>query len=121
MSLVVGRNAILVCSHGGQIQIGAGDSRLSVSGVTVATSGMESQLSFASADPPCTNLTTSSPATAAPCVIQPAGAGLAVKLTVGGVPVLLASASGTTVPKTLPAAPGTWKVLSPGQTKLEAG
>jgi hypothetical protein len=120
MSVVLDEDAILVCSHGGQIRIGAGDSRMSSSGVSVVTSGMESGLSFASAQPPCNNKTTSSPSAPAPCVTQAAGAGVAVKLSVGGRPVLLDSANGATVPAVTPAAPGTWKVLSPGQAKLRA-
>jgi hypothetical protein len=116
----VGEGAILECSHGGQIRIGPGDSRLSSSGATVVTSGMEAGLSFASAKPPCNNKTTSSPSGPAPCQTQAAGAGLAVKLSVGGKPVLLDSATGITVPGATPALPGTWKVLSPGQAKLRA-
>jgi hypothetical protein len=120
MSLVLGEDAMLACSHGGQIRIGAGDSRLSSGGVTVVTSGMEAGLGFANGQPPCNNVTTSSPSSPAPCITQAAGAGLAVKLSVGGRPVLLDSASGTTAPAATPAAPGTWKVLSPGQAKLRA-
>ena len=122
MSLVLGKDAILVCSHGGQIQIGADDSRLSSSGVTVATSGMEAGLTFPSGllPPACNNMTTSSPSSAAPCATQAADAGLAAKLSVGGQPVLLDSANGITKPTVTPATPGTWKVLSPGQTKLKA-
>jgi hypothetical protein len=120
MGLVLGEDAILVCSHGGQIKIGTGNALLKAGNVTVVTSGMESQLSFASAQPPCTNITTSSPSAAAPCVTQAAGAGLAGTLKVGGVPVLLDSAHGTTDPAATPAASGTWKVLSPGQSTLKA-
>jgi hypothetical protein len=122
MSFVLDQDAILVCSHGGQIRIGAGDSRLSSGDVTVVTSGMESGLHFPAGQlpPACGNMTTSSPSAPSPCITQAAGAGLAVKLSVGGRPVLLDTASGTTVPAATPAAPGTWKVLSPGQVKLRA-
>jgi hypothetical protein len=121
MSLVLDEDAILVCSHGGQIRIGTGDSRLSGGGVTVVTSRMEAGLTFPSGVPPaCNNMTTSSTPSPAPCITEAAGAGLAVKLSVGGQPVLLHSADGATKPAALPATPGTWKVLSPGQAKLQA-
>jgi hypothetical protein len=117
MSLVMVKGAALKCSHGGQIQISTGDPRLNVDGNGVVTSGMESGLSFAAASPPCSNQTAGGQA--APCVTSPAAAGRALKLSMGGLPVLLDSAKGLTVPA-LPATPGTWSVASPGQAKLEA-
>jgi len=120
MSAVVVKGASLQCSHGGQIQVSAGNPSLTVDGNGVLTAGLEAGLSFVSAAPPCTNVTTTPSPTPAPCVTQPAVAGLAVKLSVGGQPVLLDSAGGPTVPAALPATPGTWSVLSPGQAKLEA-
>jgi hypothetical protein len=47
-------------------------------------------------------------------------AGLATKLTVGNVPVLLDSASGLTMGLVQPSKPGTWSVGGAGQQKLEA-
>jgi hypothetical protein len=120
MSFVLVKGAIIQCSHGGQIRLAAGDPRLDVDGSGAATSGMESGLSFASATPPCSNVTTNPAASSAPCVTLPATQGLAEKLAVGGVPVLLASASGETAPSVLPAKPGTWSVANAGQQKLEA-
>jgi hypothetical protein len=123
MSLVMVKGATLKCSHGGQIQVSAGDPRLNVNGNGAVTSGMESGLSFAAGTPPCNNVTTTptppGPAPA-PCVTLPATAGRARKLSVGGLPVLLDSATGPTVPAALPANAGTWSVASPGQAKLEA-
>jgi hypothetical protein len=120
MSFVVVKGATLRCSHGGQIQVNAGDPRLNVTDNGVLTSGMESGLSFAAGTPPCNNTITTPAATPAPCVTSPAVAGLALKLSVGGLSVLLDSANGPTVPAALPASPGTWSVASPGQAKLEA-
>lgn len=122
MSFVLDEDAILVCSHAGQIRIGAGDSRLGSGGVAVVTSGTEAGLHFPAGllPPACNNRTASSPSAPAPCVTQTAGAGLAVKLSAGGQPVLLDTASGATVPAATPATSGTWKVLSPGQAKLRA-
>jgi hypothetical protein len=120
MSLVVVKGAKLRCSHGGQIQISAGDPRLTVGDNGAVTSGMESGLSFAAGAPPCNNKTTSTPSVLAPCVTSPAAAGQALKLSVGRLPVLLDSATGPTVPAAQPAVPGTWSVASPGQAKLEA-
>src|SRR6266568_7101448 len=122
VGVVLVENAIIACSHGGQIQIqiGSGDSRLSVNGVSVVTNGKESNLSFANAKPQCNNKTTTQSPSAAPCITQSATGGLTGKLTVGGAPVLPDSASGTTKPALTPAAVGTWKASSPGQTKLQA-
>jgi len=68
------------------------------------------------------NVTTSSPPSPAPCITQPDISGLAAKLSVGGIPVLLDSAAGTTLPKVTPAKnpTGTWSVADSGQTKLTA-
>jgi len=118
--MVLVKNAIIACSHGGQIQIGSGNSRLSISGASVVTSGMESNLSFANAKPPCNNKTTDQSKSSAPCSTQSATGGLAGKLSVGGVPVLLNSAKGATIPSVTPAVAGTWLVSSPGQTRLQA-
>lgn len=122
MGKVLVKNAILGCSDQGQIPIGAGNSRLTVNGVPVVVKGQESEVDFTSAKPPCQNVTTSSPPSPAPCITQPATSGLAVKLSVGGQPVLLESAGGTTLPKVTPAKKpsGTWKVLDPGQSELAA-
>ncbi|WP_428338692.1 hypothetical protein [Mycobacterium sp.] len=123
MSFVLVEGAIIGCSHGGQLTLGSGDARLSVDGNGAITFGMEAGLSFAAAHPPCTNKTTTTPPPApqpAPCVTSAATAGQSTKLSVGNLPVLLDSANGPTVPALLPAAPGTWNVVSAGQAKLEA-
>lgn len=120
MSLVIVKGATLQCSHGGQITISTGDPRMNVDNNAVVTSGMESGLSFAAGTPPCNNKTTTTTPAPAPCVTSAATAGQSSKLSVGGQPVLLDVATGPTVPALTPAAPGTWKVVSPGQTKLEA-
>jgi len=122
MGLVLTKNAMLGCSDNGRIPIDKGDSRLTVNGMPVATKGQESNVDFTSALPPCTNVTTSSPPSPAPCITQPDISGLAAKLSVGGIPVLLDSAAGTTLPKVTPAKnpTGTWSVADSGQTKLTA-
>jgi hypothetical protein len=66
---------------------------------------------------PCSAQTPSTPSSYVPCVTSPAIAGQAVKLAVGGKPVLLDSARGLTVSG---AGPGTWSVAQAGQQKLEA-
>jgi hypothetical protein len=117
MSLVVVAGAMLQCSHGGQITVSAGSSRLTVGGHGAVLAGQEAGLSFASASPPCTNQTTTTPPAPAPCTTVTATGGTARKLAVGGTPVLLATASGKT---TSAGPPGTWQVSDPGQHILEA-
>jgi hypothetical protein len=124
MGLVLVKGAVLACSHGGQLKLDGGDSRLTVDGKGALTAGVEAGLSFGSPQKPvsgmvspCTAQTPSTPPSFVPCVTAPAIAGLALKLAVGGTPVLLDSARGTTVSGS---GPGTWSVGMAGQTKLEA-
>jgi hypothetical protein len=119
--LVIG--ATIQCSHGGQFRLSSGDSRLTVDGNGAVLSGTEAGLAFGSSVAPlpglspCPVMTSSTPPLPSPCVTGPAAAGMAIKLAVGGTPVLLDSATGTTIN---PANPGTWSVSDAGQTKLEA-
>ncbi|MDN5768117.1 MAG: hypothetical protein L0H96_17875 [Humibacillus sp.] len=113
---VIARGGSLACSHQGNASVVSVSSRLTVGGKGVLLSGKESGLDFAV----CTNQTTSSPSSPAPCVSDAATAGLATKLTVGGTAVLLAFANGSTHPKVTPAAIGTWSVGGAGQSKLTA-
>ncbi len=128
MALVVVQGAVIKCTHGGQLRLLTGDARLVVGQNGAVTSGMEAGLTFGSAQvsvpgmvTPCTAQTTSAPIVPAPCVTGATlPAGLATKLTVGNLAVLLASASGLTTGLAAPAAPGTWSVGDAGQQKLEA-
>jgi hypothetical protein len=113
---VVVKGASLACSHQGSATVLSVSSRLTVGGQGVLLDGKESGLDFAG----CTNQTTSSPSSPAPCVSDAATAGMAGRLTVGGTAVLLASATGSTHPKVAPAAVGTWNVNGAGQSKLRA-
>jgi hypothetical protein len=115
-TVVVVKDGSLACTHAGKATVSSVSSRLTVGGKGVLLSGKESGLDCAG----CTNKTTSSPSSAAPCVSDPATAGVATKLTVGGTAVLLASAKGSTHPKVTPAAVGTWSVNGAGQSKLRA-
>jgi hypothetical protein len=123
MAMILVKGAIIQCTHGGQLKLGTGDSRLTVDGNGAVTFGMEAGLTFGSAAvsvpgmiSPCSAVV---PATGQPqpCVTAPAIAGQATKLTVGNIPVLLDSAQGTTVSG---AGPGTWSVSSAGQSKLDS-
>ncbi len=111
---VLASAASLSCVHQGKAVPATTTGRLTVAGRGVLLLGMESGLDFAA----CTNQTTSSPPAAAPCVSDAAVSGAATRLTVGGTPVLLASAGGATHPKLTPAAVGTWSVASAGQNRL---
>jgi hypothetical protein len=124
MSLILVKGAVIKCSHGGQLKLAKGDARLTVDGNGAVTLGMEAGLTFGSPSAPvagmlapCSAQTPSTPPAFVPCVTTPAIAGLALKLAVGGKPVLLDRAQGTTVSG---AGPGTWSVASAGQRKLES-
>lgn len=126
MGMVVVQGAVIKCPHGGQLKLMTGDARLTVAGNGAVTSGMEAGLTFGSPQvpvpgmvSPCTAHTPTPPTPPAfvPCVTAATvPAGLATKLTVGNLAVLLDSASGTTASG---AGPGTWSVGDPGQQKLE--
>jgi hypothetical protein len=115
--------AVLECSHGGQIRIDSGNDKLKVGGKAALTAGMEAGLAFAASDmPPMPNQLVPCPITTpapkgAPCVTSPLQSGSAAKLNVGGTAVLLDSANGQTINAI---SPGTWRVSSAGQTKMEA-
>jgi hypothetical protein len=125
MGQVVVQGGVIQCTHGGQLKLTAGNAQLTVTGMGAVTSGMEAGLTFGSPTTPvpgmvtpCTAQTPTPPPVFVPCVTAPAlPVGLATKLTVGNLPVLLATASGLTASG---AGPGTWKVSDPGQQKLEA-
>lgn len=126
MGKVVVKGGTIKCSHGGELTLQKGASSLTVGGNAVVTSGMEAGLTFGSPTSPapgmvspCNAQTPSTPPAYVPCVTTPAVAGLAQKLFVGTMPVLLDSANGTTVSG---AGPGTWSIGDTGQkqTKLEA-
>lgn len=112
---VVVKAGSLACSHQGSATVSSVSARLTVGGAGVLLSGNEAGLDFAL----CTNQTTTTTPSPAPCVSDIATAGVATKLTVGGTAVLL-NAGGPTHPKAIPAAVGTWSVRSAGQTKLTA-
>ncbi|MGW6915289.1 hypothetical protein ACWGB8_15945 [Kitasatospora sp. NPDC054939] len=125
MALVLVEGATLLCSHGGQTKLLGGDQKVTVQGRGVLLGGAEAGFTFGATEVPAPGMVTpcpaKQPATGAPqpCVlVGPASpAGLAAKLTVGGRPALLASATGTTASGL---GPGTWSVADPGQTVLEA-
>lgn len=125
MGLVVVQGAVIKCPHGGQLQLLTGDTSLVVGQNGAVTSGMEAGLTFGSPQvpapgmvSPCTAATTSTPPVFVPCVTAATlPSGLATKLTVGNLPVLLDSASGPTASG---AGPGVWSVGNAGQQKLEA-
>ena len=108
----------LQCGHGGAATVTTAKSRLKVNGSDVLLQAEEVGLTFAT----CQNKTTTNTPVPSPCLSQAATGGTATKLTVGGLPVLLASAAGTTVPSVLPSTTGpfTWSVSAAGQIKLTA-
>jgi hypothetical protein len=124
MGRILVNGAVVKCNHSGQLKLSKGDTRLTVDGKGAVLLGMEAGLTFGSPTAPvagmlapCSAQTPSTPPSYVPCVTNPAIAGQAVKLAVGGKPVLLDSARGVTVSG---AGPGTWSVAQAGQQKLEA-
>lgn len=114
--LVVG--GVLACSHQGRAKLSSGDSRLTVDGKDAVVRGQEVGISFASGSPgvqsPCPFSTNAGPS---PCAATLAAtAGVSSKLTVGGVGVLLDTASGNATNAQDSGA--TWSVSDPGQSKL---
>ncbi len=122
MPLVLVEGAIIECTHQGRLRLAAGDPRVTVKGRGVVLAGKENGLTFGSAATPVPGMITpcTAPTPAAPkaCTIMiPATPdGWSKKLTVGGTPVLLATAFGVTASGQ---GPGQWKVADPGQTVLE--
>lgn len=125
MGTVLVAGAIIKCSHGGSCKLSKGNSKLTIGGNDVITSGMEVGISFAPGSPgvvvPCPKLANAgTPPPPSPCTatIATTPSGVATKLTVDGVGALLDGASGQTVNANDPAA--TWSVDSAGQTLLKA-
>lgn len=111
--------ATLTCGHGGVITVTT-SARLTVKSHGVLLAGSESGLSFASAVPPCTNVTTDPTPKPAPCKTLAATSGTTTRLTVGKTAVVLGSAGGNTLPEPANGKPAglTWTVGSPGQIRL---
>jgi hypothetical protein len=111
MAKVLTADAQVVCSHpGGTVKVAASQQSLLAGGSPVLVMGdMEGK--------PVSGCTNPASTSTAPCTaVVSTLAGAATKLTAGSKPVLLDTATGVT--NSIP--PGTWRVQSPGQTKLEA-
>ncbi|GHG11746.1 MULTISPECIES: hypothetical protein [Streptomyces] len=122
MSLVLVAGAVIQCTHQGRLTLAAGDPRVTVKGRGVVLAGKENGLVFGSPTTPAPGMLSPCSATTPagvpqPCALTPATPdGWSRKLTVGGTPVLLATASGVTASG---AGPGRWTVSDPGQNVLE--
>ena len=110
MGYVVIKSGIVECSHEGFVPFTTGNPLLTVNGVEVVVSGMETGISITN----CPFMSGSNPS---PCsATNTATTGVAMKLRVAGLGVLLDSAVGTTVNTP----PATWDVKNPGQSILSA-
>jgi hypothetical protein len=118
-SKVVVAGAVLACSHQGQAKVTTGSSQLKVDSNAVVVSGQEVGVSFASGPgvvTPCPYATNAGPS---PCTATVAAtAGVSTNLKVGGLGVLLDTATGSAINANDPNA--SWKVSDPGQSKLTA-
>ncbi|MFS8197504.1 hypothetical protein ACLVWQ_02335 [Streptomyces sp. CWNU-52B] len=111
MAEVLTTAAVLKCAHGGTVAAVASQSVLTVGG---APALLVTDLLTATV-PDCPNVDATKGQ--APCVrITALSAGTSRLLTVGGTPVALATAKGTT--QAVPVLPVAWQVTDPGQTLL---
>lgn len=109
MPLVLTANAQVTCIHFGTVQLAASQQKLTAGGSPVLVMGdLEGK--------PVSGCTLASPGTTPCTAVVSTISGASAKLGVGGKPVLLNTASGAT--NSIP--PGTWQVLSAGQSKLQA-
>lgn len=125
MPSVVVAGGFVDCSHSGRAKLKSGNAKLTVNGASVVTMGMEVGLSFlpptAPITPdnpiPCPHLGPGSPPPPSPCsATMTATNGVSTKITVGGVGVLLDTATGSAINANDPGA--TWQVSDSGQTIL---
>jgi hypothetical protein len=101
----------IVCVHQGKARLTAGQSKLKIGGAPALVDGDIKQATLEPAS--CTNVG----AGLVPCsVLTPLPGGVAAKLTVGGLGVLLADLKGSTNST----APGTFLVEDAAQTRLRA-
>jgi len=123
MAKVLVAGAELQCSHKGTLQLPLGDSRFTIGGAGAILFGKEANLSFAPGAPdvlaPCP-FTDPSSGLPSPCATLPATTGPSQKTTVGGVPVLLDSATGPVLNASPAAAGSTWSVAFAGQTEVDS-
>jgi hypothetical protein len=117
-AFVVVAGAVLVCKHNGRVQILSGNSKLTAGGHDVVLSGQEAGISFETGSPgvqvSCPLTTNAGPS---PCTATlKALSGVTLKVTVGGVGVLLHTATGNVTNAN--DAEATWTVSDPGQQKV---
>ena len=113
MPKVLTEGSTLTCLHEGQVQLAPSQSLLKVGGQAVLVQGdLEGK--------PISGCTTPASQSSKPCMTVVAmSVGAAISLKVGGQPVLLETASGTTDGVT-PAPTNRWRVRTAGQAKLGA-
>jgi hypothetical protein len=123
MAKVLIAGAQVQCSHKGTLQLPLGDNRFTIGGAAAILFGKEANLSLAPGAPgvlaPCPFIDPSS-GSPSPCATLPATAGQSQKITVGGVPVLLDSATGPTLNASPAAAGLTWSVAFAGQSEVDS-
>ncbi len=118
MPKVLNADAVILCQHGGKVQVAASQQVLLVGGRPALVQGDLEGKPISG----CPVVPSSPPAPLMkPCLtVVGTLVGAAAKLTAGGKPVLLATATGLTDGVTTPGPTNTWRVQSAGQIKLEA-
>ena len=117
MALVLTEKSTLDCAHQGKVKLTATQQKLKVDGAYAIVSGGLTGAPISG----CPTPTVTPPATpSSPCLtVLTATGGVATKLKVNGVGVLLETVSGQTN-GIVSGSPATWSVQSAGQTKLKA-
>jgi hypothetical protein len=115
MASVVTEQSTITCTHQGQVQAVAGQSKLKVAGALVLVDG---DLNLATISG-CTTVANPPAGTVTCATTTPPTSGVATKLKVGGKGVLLDSVAGKTS-GTVTGTPQDWSVQSAGQSRLAA-
>ena len=113
MAAILTESSMLVCTHQGQVQLHAGQSKLTVSGSKALVEGDLSAAAVSN----CITVPDPNTTTVKCLAVATASGGVAGKLKVDGKGVLLESIQGQTN-GTVGGTPQTWSVQSAGQTKL---
>jgi hypothetical protein len=119
--VVVG--GLVECNHHGKAKLKSGNAKLKIKGAEVVTAGGEVGLSFTALPTPdnpapCTKVGPGTPPPPSPCTATLAAIfGVSTKIKVGGVGVLLDTASGPAANPNDPSA--NWKISDAGQDLVE--
>ena len=128
MNKIVVVGGFVQCSHGGRARLTSGNGKLKIGGADVVVSGGEVGLSFLPPEAPptpdnpvpCPRKGPGTPPPSSPCSATVAAIkGVSTKMRVGGLGVLLDTASGQAVNASDPSA--RWTIADAGQSLMDEG